>query len=384
MPCQHVPVFIRWLPKGGCILPAEERTEKATPKKKRDERKKGNVFKSQEIILVAGLLAVLFVLQAFSTTILTEWTNGLQRFWGEAATRTSLSPADMPSIYVQCLIIFAVCALPALLVAGLVAIVLTMAQTRGLVAMESIKPKFSKLSPVKGLKKIFSMRGIVELFKSLLKIIILGYVIYSQFMERFGEMPRLMDMDFLQVVMYAGAFLMDLVTNVSIIFAFLAAADFMYQRWQYEKDLRMTKQEIKEEYKQTEGDPQIKGKIRQKQREMSMGRMMQNVPEADVIITNPTHYAVAVRYEAGKNTAPVVLAKGLDLLALRIIKVAEENDIARVENRPLARGLYENVPLDREIPEEYFQPVAEVLAFVYSTSKKADIKRKAPTEKQRS
>ncbi|MGD9559832.1 MAG: EscU/YscU/HrcU family type III secretion system export apparatus switch protein, partial [Oscillospiraceae bacterium] len=183
--------------------------------------------------------------------------------------------------------------------------------------------------------------------------------------------------EFGQVVFYAAEFLMDIVTSVTIIFVFLAGADYLFQRWQFEKDLRMTKQEVKQEYKQTEGDPQIKGRIRQKQREMATSRMMQNVPEADVIIRNPTHYAVAVRYEAGKDKAPVVLAKGADLVALRIVRVGEENGIVTVENKPLARGLYEGVPLDREIPQEFFQPVAEVLAFVYSTSKKH--KNKLPT-----
>ncbi len=352
-------------------MPGEEKTEQATPKRKQDERKKGNVFKSQEIIILAGLLAVFFTLQALGGLIMNTLTGSIRRFWMQAGVAETLGLGDVRKLFLQGAGTFAIAALPCLLAAGLAVILVTVAQTRGNFAGEAMKPKFSRLSPAKGLKKIFSLRGVVELLKSLAKIIILSYVIYSKYMERVGELPRLMEMDFVQVLFYAADFLMDVVTNVAVIFLFLAAADFLYQRWQFEKDLRMTKQEIKEEYKQTEGDPQIKGKIKQKQREMSQARMMQSVPEADVIIRNPTHYAVAVQYRPGENNAPRVLAKGADLMALRIIRVGEENGVMLVENRPLARSLYENAPLDAEIPAEFYGAVAEVLAFVYSVQNKS-------------
>ena len=354
-----------------------ERTEQATPKRRRDERRKGNVFMSQELGILVGLLAVVYTIQALSGYIMDAMAGGFYRFWDQAATATDLTSADMPITFLHSVMYYGIAALPALLMAGLAAVIVTVAQTRGLVSFKKVAPKGSNLSPLKGIKKIFSMRGLVELLKSLLKITILAYVVYSRFVERFETLPRLLEMEFTQILFYGAEFLMDIVTNVALIFAFLAAADYMYQRWQYEKDLRMSKQEIKEEYKQTEGDPQIKGQIRQKQRQMSQSRMMQQVPDADVVIRNPTHYAVALRYDAKDNRAPMVLAKGADLLALRIVKVAEENGVAVMENKPLARGIYENVPLEREIPEEFFQPVAEVLAYVYSTSKKSKIPKPA-------
>jgi flagellar biosynthetic protein FlhB len=179
-----------------------------------------------------------------------------------------------------------------------------------------------------------------------------------------------MEMDFLAVLPFAGDFFMEILSSVLPIFAALAVVDYMFQRRQYEQRLRMSKQEVKEEYKQTEGDPQIKGQIRAKQRQMAQSRMMSAVPEADVIVRNPTHYAVALKYDADKGHAPRVIAKGADLIALRIIKLAEESGVKCIENRPLARSLYETVPLDSEIPGEFYAAVAEVLAYVYSISGK--------------
>ncbi len=347
-----------------------ERTEQATPKRRRDERRKGNVFTSTELGLLVGLLAVVYVLQLLGGTIMDALAGGFTRFWSAAATVTELTGADMPSTFVQGALLFLMAAMPALLAAGLAAVLSTVVQTRGLITFKKVAPKGSNLSPLKGIKKVFSTRGLVELLKSLIKIIILAYVVYSRFVERFETLPRLLEMEFTQILFYGAEFLMDIITNVALIFAFLVAADYMYQRWQYERDLRMSKQEIKEEYKQTEGDPQIKAQIRQRQRQLAQSRMMQQVPEADVVIRNPTHYAVALRYIAKENRAPTVLAKGADLLALRIVKVAEENGVAVMENKPLARGIYESVPLEREIPEQFFQPVAEVLAYVYSKQKR--------------
>ncbi len=347
-------------------MPGQEKTEQATAKRKRDERKKGNVFKSQEIISLAGLLAVFAVLQALGLIILQTLTGGIERFWFEAGVRESLSRLEAQEFFISAVFVFAIAALPPLLVAAITAIVVTVAQTQFNYSNEALQPKFSRLSPLQGFKKMFSLRGVIELLKSLLKIIILGYVIYSQYLERIELLPRLLEMDFLNVLYFAAGFVWDVIVNVAVIFAFLAAADFLYQRWQYEKDMRMSKQELKEEYKQTEGDPQIKGKIKQKQREMSQARMMQAVPDADVIIRNPTHYAVAVKYTLGEDNAPKVLAKGADLMALRILRVAEEHNIMLVENRELARKMYENAPLDAEIPSDFYEAVAEVLAFVYS------------------
>ena len=210
----------------------------------------------------------------------------------------------------------------------------------------------------------------VELLKSLLKITVLGYILYDIMKDELPVLPRMMDMSVRQVMAATGEVILSIVRTAAIFFAFIALFDYVYQWWEYEKNLRMSKQEIKEEYKETEGDPQIKGKIKEKQQMMARQRMMQSVPSADVVIRNPTHFAVAIRYDPDKDRAPVVVAKGADRLALKIVAVAEEHGIAVTENVPLARALYDAVELEMEIPSQFYQPVAEVLAFVYSLKKK--------------
>lgn len=359
-----------------------EKTERATGKRRNEERKKGNVFKSQEITTLLSLLATVYAIQLLGNFIMGELALGFDTFWAQAGVQRSFTQATVTSIYTRVLPIFAICAMPPLLISIIVNVIATVAQTKGLVTFSKLKPNFKALNPIQGIKKLFSVRGLVELLKSILKIVILGNSVYSEYQARFEMFPRLMEMEFVQVFAFTVDFVMSVVTSTALIFAFVAAADYIYQRWQYEKDIRMSKEEIKQEYKQTEGDPKIKGKIRQKQRQMAMSRMMQSVPEADVVIRNPTHYAVAVRYEVGKNAAPMVLAKGANLIALRIVKMAEENGVMVVENKPLARGVYENVPIDAEVPPKFFQPIAEVLAFVYSTTKKDKMpKQKKPERK---
>jgi flagellar biosynthetic protein FlhB len=358
-----------------------EKTERATSKRRNEERKKGNVFKSQEVSTLYSLVAVMFTLQLMGGFILGFLSDSFYTFWPQIAQRTTFTQEALTSIFLNIIPMLAICIFPVLLVNILVQVIATVAQTKGLVSFQKLKPKFKFLNVFAGLKKMVSMRGLVELLKSILKIVILGYVVYNEYVSRFDSFASLMKMEFVQTLAFAGDFIMSVVTSAAIIFAFIALADYIYQRWQYEKDIRMTKEEIKQEYKQTEGDPKIKGKIRQKQMQMAMGRMMQSVPDADVIIRNPTHYAVAIKYEAEKNTAPVVLAKGADLVALRIIKLAEENKVAIVENKPLARGIYETVPIEAEIPQKFFQPIAEVLAFVYSTSKKSKMPKQAKSAK---
>ena len=278
--------------------------------------------------------------------------------------------SDAIRYFIQGCGVFAVAAMPLLLVCGAVSVIATLAQTRGLFTMKSAAPKFSRLNPIEGIKKMFSMRGVVELLKSLAKIIVLGYIIWLQFRDEFWAFPRLMDMEPLQGMAFTANIVLEIAKSAAIVMVFVAAADYFYQWWDYEKNLRMSKQELKEEYKQTEGDPQVKGKIRERQQAQARQRMMQKVPGADVVIRNPTHFAVALKYDPQRSSAPVVVAKGADSLALRIVAVAQENGVFITENKPLARGLYEAVDLDREIPDRFYQPVAEVLAFVYSLKKK--------------
>ncbi len=345
---------------------AGEKTEKATPKKRKDERKKGNVFQSKEVVTVFSLIVMFYALKMMAPIIMVTLQNSMKDFIQLGAHQTQLTVADTRVYLIDVIIVFATTTFPLLLISGIVAIVLSGAQTRFIFTMESLKFKGSRINPLEGFKRMFSMRGVVELLKSLIKIIILGVVIYRVLRTELPLFPRMMDMEPQLAIMTTGNIIMSIVKSAAVIFVFVAAFDFGYQWWEYEKNLRMSKQDIKEEYKQQEGDPQIKGKIKERQMQQARRRMMQAVPNADVVIRNPTHFAVAIKYDAEKNSAPVVIAKGADNIALKIVEIAEANGIVVMENKPLARGLYDAVDLDAEIPEQFFRPVAEVLAYVYN------------------
>ena len=224
-----------------------------------------------------------------------------------------------------------------------------------------LRTGFSRLNPLSGIKKLFSLQSIVGILKGLIEVIIISVVIYNEIRDRLPKFVMLIDAG----VTYALVTIFDLVMLICIMLVFVAAADFLFQWWQFEKKLKMSKQEVKEEFKQMEGDPQIKSKIKQRQQQMATQRMMQDVPKADVVVRNPTHFAVALKYDQDKNNAPQVLAKGKDLIALRIVQIAEENDVMTIENPPLARSLYSMVDVGREIPAELYNAVAEVLTVVY-------------------
>ncbi len=346
-------------------MAGESKTEKATPKKRRDERKKGNVMMSKDVVAVVTLIGTLVMLRMMGGIVTEQADNMFRTCFGYIV---GVKPAAMPDILRQlsyfCVRTVVFVAGPFLLVTAVLAIAATFAQTRLLVSAESLKPKFNRISPLQGFKRLFSLRSVVEALKGLLKIAILLYLIYDYFQEATLSFVRFLDME----IGAACSVLMDdifsLIFRVVIAFAALAGADYLYQWWDYERQLKMSKQEVKEEYKQTEGDPQVKGKIKQIQRQRAQQRMMQQVPGADVVIRNPTHVAVALRYKPDKDDAPVVVAKGLDELALRIVSVAEENGVAVIENVPLARGLYADAPLGQMIPMEFYGPVAEVLVYV--------------------
>lgn len=349
---------------------SEDKTEQATPKKRRDQRKEGNILQSKEISTAVTLIAAFYGfgflfsfmsgnLQSFLTGCF-EMIPGTERF----------GAGDATALFIRCALSFGLIALPLLLITGACGIIVGLAQTKGFFGFKQLEPKFSKLNPIEGFKRLFSLKGLIELLKSIVKIIILLFVIYSVIKNELPEISKLIDMDLMSVVDYAGGVLKAIINRVVIAFGILAVADYFYQRWQFEKNLRMTKQEVKEEYKSTEGDPKVKGKIKSKQQEMARRRMIQQVPEANVIIRNPTHFAVALKYDPAKHLAPKVVAKGQDALALRIVSVAQEHGIPCIENKPLARELYDKVDLDREIPKEFYNAVAEVLAYIYGLKKK--------------
>lgn len=349
---------------------AGEKTEKATPKKRRDERKEGNVFQSKEIVTVVSLLGIFCCLRLYFPTMYRTVKECLVTFIGYAGNITELGQSDLRWFSFQAAIVVVKAALPLLLMACALAIIASGVQTKWLFAKKAFQPKFSNLSPLRGIKNMFSPKSLIELLKGIVKIIILGVILYNTLKNRLFLMANTMYMDIMSSTVYVLNTIMTMVLQVCMYFAAIAALDYFYQWWSYEKKLKMSKDEVKEEYKQMEGDPKVKGKIRDIQRQRAMSRMMQSVPEADVIIRNPTHYAVALKYDPNKDNAPHLIAKGQDEVALRIVKLAEESDVIVIENKPLARGIYASTPLNAEIPGEYYGVVAEILVQVYRLKNK--------------
>ena len=347
-----------------------EKTEPATSKKLDDARKEGQVAKSREIANGLGLLALFLILKLWVGHIGEQLLGVFQIVYNRIPDLTIYPNGFMPEASVmslfglmlkQVLLILA----PILIIGFLVAFLSDLVQVRWKPTTKPLKPKFSKLNPISGFKKIFSVNSLVELVKSVLKIGLIVYVCFSYLKERWLLLFNLYDMSLMQAIGLAAETMTDLGIRISALYMVIALGDYIYQRVKFSNDMKMTKQEIKEEFKQMEGDPQIKGQIRAKMREASRRRMMQDLPKADVVITNPTHYAVAIQYDPEIADAPVVIAKGEDYMAARIKEVARENQIEIVENKPLARMLYANVDIGQAVPPELYQAVAEVLAFVY-------------------
>ena len=344
-----------------------DKTEKATPKKRQDARKKGQVFQSREMSTAMVLMSVFVALRIFGGSIYNQIVEFTKKVLTEYPKIDDLYMPDiLLRIFTDAVIVFFKAVGPILLIALLTGLIVSYVQVGFLFTFETLKPKFSRINPFSGFKRLFSMRSIIELSKAILKIVIIGYVVYGYINGQALAIMGLMSMDLLNIASYIGLTSLNLAIRICVVLIILGAFDFVYQWWDYEKNLKMSKQEIKEEYKQTEGNPEIKSKIRQKQRQISMRRMMQEVPKADVIITNPTHFACALKYDSAVSQAPTLIAKGQDYLAMRIKEVAKESKIEIVENKPLARSIYDTVEIGKAIPPELYQAVAEVLAFVYS------------------
>ncbi|MCM1189532.1 MAG: flagellar biosynthesis protein FlhB [bacterium] len=347
-----------------------EKTEPATQKKLEDARKEGQVAKSREIANGLGLLALFLILKLWvgnmGVQLMEIFTNAYDRISGVTTYYNGHMPeADARAVFAMMVMRTLIIIAPILAIGFLVAFVSDVAQVKWKPTLKPLQPKLSKLNPLKGFKKIFSVNAVVELIKSIAKIGLILYICISYLKDKWGILLLVYDMPLMQAIGLAAQIVTDLGIRISALYMLIALADFAYQKVKFSNDMKMTKQEIKEEYKQTEGDPQIKGQIRQKMREASRRRMMQDLPQADVVITNPTHYAVAIKYDPEVADAPLVIAKGEDYMAQRIREVAKENKIEIVENKPLARMLYANVDIGQAVPPELYQAVAEVLAFVY-------------------
>lgn len=345
---------------------SEEKTEKATPKKKEDARKKGQVMQSREINSAVTLMATMLALKfsgRFVFQTVAESLDFFREFFYSDILDTSMGGYRM----LMYMIYFSAKAIVIIIAVGFIfAFLISRAQVGSLFTTETLKVKPERLNPIEGFKRMFSMRSMVELLKSLLKIGVVGYVGYAYLSKSMNLLLKTMQLEAVSFSYMMYDIAMNMALRMVFAILVIAVLDYFYQRYDYEKNLKMSKQEIKEEYKMSEGDPQVKSKIKEKQRQAAMRRMMQEVPKADVIITNPTHYAVAIKYDEDKYDAPYVLAKGKNLVALKIKEKAREFDIPIIENKPLAQTLYREIDLGMVISQDFYEAVAEVLAYVYS------------------
>lgn len=343
---------------------AGDKTEKATPKKRKEERKEGNVVLSQEVVGAAVLCSLFGLLKILGGQFAGNLGDTMR--WFIRASNDDVSGlADMKQKFAQVILISGEVLLPIFIITIAVSVVATMAQTKFLVAPKAAKPKLSKISPISGFKNMFSARQIGETVKSIAKIIFIGYIIYKEIETNIGHLYAIYNQTVADSVAWTCNFILGVGFKACAAFAILGVIDYFYQWWNYERRLRMSKQELKDEYKETEGNPDTKGRIKSEQRRISRIRQIQAVPTADVVIRNPTHYAIALKYDRDKTNAPVVVAKGQNNVAMKIVEIATANRVHIVENVPLAQALYKTVEVGQEIPEEFYKAVAEILAHIY-------------------
>ncbi|MDK2917404.1 MAG: flagellar biosynthesis protein FlhB [Candidatus Petromonas sp.] len=346
---------------------AGEKTEKATPKRKREAREKGQVLQSKEINSAFVLFFAFLTLNFLGK----YWTKSIFSFYIKVTGYSSnidsiFTYKNMNLLLNDTVFVLLRLASPILLVSLVVGLICSYLQVGFLFTTKPLNIKLDRINPFNGFKRLFSLNSIVELIKALIKTSILIYVTISYLIKEYSNILNVFDMSIISTVQYLWKIVFNLALRSSLVLIALAVLDYLYKKWEYEKELKMSKHEVKEEFKQTEGDPLVKSKIKEKQRQMAMSRMMQDVPKADVVITNPTHFAVALVYDDNIDTAPKVIAKGKDLIAQNIKKIAKTNDIPLVENKPLAQNLFYTVELGEVIPPKLYEAVAEVLAYVYS------------------
>ncbi|MCM3732152.1 flagellar biosynthesis protein FlhB [Fictibacillus nanhaiensis] len=348
---------------------SQEKTEKATPKKRQESRKKGQVAKSADInaalVLFVSVLFLAFMGSWMGERLLHLFTHSLDKKLLYDVTETSI-----PKLFWELSMEVSVILAPVMIAAMFAGVLGNYLQVGFLLSTEAIQMKLERINPLSGFKRIYSVRALVELTKSLLKILLIGGVTFFILWIERDVYLRMSLVSIESSLPVFGGLAIKMGFAASIVLLFLAFLDYMYQKYDFEKNIRMSKQDIKDEYKKSEGDPKIKGKIKEKQRQMAMRRMMQEVPKADVIITNPTHYAICLKYDDSGMEAPVVVAKGVDLIAQKIKEIGKEHEVVTVENKLLARTLYARVDIGQVIPEDLFKAVAEILAFVYRIKKK--------------
>ncbi len=359
---------LQWFAKDG---PGGEKTEPATAKKLREAREEGKVAKSKELTAAFDLIVLFLVLKIFVSMVGSGFLNVFYYVYKLIPDFLSMNAMDMSpqavsgffsEIFVQMLSV----AWPFFLFGFSITLIISVLQVGWKVTGKPLVPKLDRFNPLSGFQRIISKDSIFEFFKSVLKICVILYIAYTSVKDHANDIFILYDISLGQALALCGDVIINTGLKISIVYLVVGIADFAYQKYRFNEEMKMTKQEVKDEYKNTEGNPEIKGRQRQRMREASRRRMMQDVPKADVVITNPTHLAVAIKYEPEVNRAPIVLAKGEDYLAQKIRESAKEHNIEIVENKPLARMLYANVEVGSEIPPELYQAVAEILAMVYN------------------
>lgn len=351
--------------------PGGEKTEVPTAKKLNDARKEGQVAKSKEIITALMLLALFVVIKFYIGNLGQQMIECFSEFYDLFGKIISNSEYGMRMVDATGVVSLGLTTVlnmivPFIALAVVIAILGNALQQKWMVTTKPLQPKLSKISPISGLKRMFNVKQLFEVGKSVAMIAVMSYVIYTTVKDKLGVLYTFYNISLYEALEIVGNIIVDLGIKISAVFLVIGFVDLIYQRHKFKEDMKMTKQEVKDEFKNTEGDPQVKGQIRRRMQQVSRRRMMEALPQADVVITNPTHFAVALKYEANKGQAPVVIAKGADYLAFDIKAKAKEYGIEIVENKPLARILYNNVEIGAQIPPELYQAVAEVLAFVYS------------------
>ncbi|MGI6454257.1 MAG: flagellar biosynthesis protein FlhB [bacterium] len=348
---------------------AGDKTEAATPRKREQAREQGNVPKSQEVNTLMMLIAGVTSFYYFSGDFMEKIGEAIRFYLGQLHRPVFHELDIQPLVFDICWRVLDILA-PFFLIFVLTAIISNVSQVGLMFTGKALAPKFSKLNPITGIQRLFEMRGRVELLKAIGKMFLVAPVMIYTVYVFLPELLSLVFMDTKSILIHMGFRSLDIAIRALAILLILAILDYSYQRWQYEQDLKMTKQEVKQETKDIQGDPQIKSRIRSIQMEMSRKRMMEAVPEAEVVVTNPTEYAIAIKYDPEENPAPLIVAKGRNLIARRIKEIARENNIPIVENRPLAQSLYKLVDTGGMIPPDLYQAVAEVLAYVYKLTRK--------------
>ncbi len=341
----------------------EEKTEQATPRRSEKAREKGDVPKSRELTSLLPVWTILLYLLfsgAFFSSLLTYFGSSLRRGVTMTLTETTLMDvfkADTMQMGMMMLPLFM------LILAGV--LIVHFLQTGFLLSTVPLTPDLSKINPLQGIKRMFSVNTLYETIKGLFKVAVLSAILYLMLKKEVFNIPLLIDMDIKSIMAFCFGQIKKIVMISALVLTVFAAVDYAFQRWQYSRNLKMTKQEIKEEYKEVEGSPMIKARLKSIQREMARKRMMQEVPRADVVITNPTHYAVALKYDVGKMGAPRVVAKGANLIAAKIKEIARQSGVPVFEDKPLARTLFSSLDVNQEIPEAFYKAVAAILAQVY-------------------